>query len=84
MVQNEHGIHARPATILVNEVKKYQAAVTVQNLDRETAAVSAKSMMKVVALGAVKGHRLRFVATGEDAQNAIEGIGAAIAAGLGE
>lgn len=84
VVQNEHGIHARPATILVNEVKKYQAAVTVQNLDRETAAVSAKSMMKVVALGAVKGHRLRFVASGDDAQNAINGIGAAIAAGLGE
>lgn len=84
VVQNEHGIHARPATILVNEAKKYQAAITVENLDRETAAVSAKSMMKVVALGAVKGHRLRFVATGDDAQNAIEGIGAAIAAGLGE
>jgi multiphosphoryl transfer protein len=37
-----------------------------------------------VALGVVKGHRLRFVATGEQAQQAIEGIGAVIHAGLGE
>ncbi len=83
-VRNEHGLHARPAAVLVNEVKKYNASVAVQNLDRETQLVSAKSLMKVVALGVVKGHRLRFVATGEDAQKAIQGIGAAIEAGLGE
>lgn len=83
-VRNEHGLHARPAAMLVNEVKKYNASVAVQNLDRETQLVSAKSLMKVVALGVVKGHRLRFVATGEDAQRAIQGIGAVIDAGLGE
>ena len=83
-VKNEHGLHARPAAILVSEVKKYNANVAVQNLDRDTPLVSAKSLMKVVALGVVKGHRLRFVATGEQAQQAIEGIGVAINAGLGE
>ena len=83
-VKNEHGLHARPAAILVSEVKKYNANVAVQNLDRDTPLVSAKSLMKVVALGVVKGHRLRFVATGEQALQAIEGIGAAINAGLGE
>ena len=83
-VKNEHGLHARPAAILVSEVKKYNANVAVQNLDRNTPFVSAKSLMKVVALGVVKGHRLRFVATGEQAQQAIEGIGASINAGLGE
>lgn len=81
---NEHGLHARPSAVLVNEVKKYNASVAVQNLDRNTQLVSAKSLMKIVALGAVKGHRLRFVATGEEAQRAIDGIGAIIAAGLGE
>ena len=83
-VKNEHGLHARPAAILVSEVKKYNANIAVQNLDRDTPLVSAKSLMKVVALGVVKGHRLRFVATGEQAQQAIEGIGTAINAGLGE
>ncbi len=83
-IKNEHGVHARPGAVLVNEVKKYNATVLVQNLDRGGALVSAKSAMKIVSLGAVKGHRLRFVATGEQAQQAIDGIGAAIAAGLGE
>lgn len=83
-VKNEHGLHARPAAVLVSEVKKYNANVAVQNLDRDTPLVSAKSLMKVVALGVVKGHRLRFVATGEQAQQAIAGIGEAINAGLGE
>ncbi|MFZ7108198.1 fused PTS fructose transporter subunit IIA/HPr protein [Avibacterium avium] len=84
MVRNEHGLHARPAAVLVNEVKKYNASVAVQNVDRDSQLVSAKSLMKVVALGVVKGHRLRFVATGEEAQKALDGIGAAIEAGLGE
>ena len=83
-LKNEHGLHARPCALLVQEAKKYQAAITVENLDRQSAAVNAKSMMKVVALGALKNHKLRFVATGEDAQAAIDAIGAAIAAGLGE
>ncbi|MBS5277759.1 MAG: HPr family phosphocarrier protein, partial [Haemophilus parainfluenzae] len=43
-----------------------------------------KSLMKIVALGVVKGHRLRFVASGEGAQQAIDGIGAVIESGLGE
>ena len=83
-VKNEHGLHARPAAVLVNEVKKYNANIAVQNLDRDTPLVSAKSLMKVVALGVVKGHRLRFVASGEQAQQAIAGIGEVINAGLGE
>lgn len=83
-VHNEHGLHARPSAVLVNEVKKYNATVQVQNLDRESQLVSAKSLMKIVALGVVKGHRLRFVATGEQAQQALDGIGEAIRSGLGE
>ncbi|MBN6077824.1 fused PTS fructose transporter subunit IIA/HPr protein [Aggregatibacter actinomycetemcomitans] len=83
-VKNEHGLHARPAAVLVSEVKKYNANVAVQNLSRDSQLVSAKSLMKVVALGVVKGHRLRFVATGEQAQQAIDGIGAVVNAGLGE
>ena len=84
VIKNEHGLHARPSAVLVNEVKKYQAKIEVQNLDKNSPLVSAKSLMKIVALGATKGTTLRFVATGEDAQAALDGIGAAIDAGLGE
>lgn len=84
VIKNEHGLHARPSAVLVNEVKKYQAKIEVQNLDKNSPLVSAKSLMKIVALGATKGTTLRFVAAGEDAQAALDGIGAAIDAGLGE
>ena len=84
VIKNEHGLHARPSAMLVNEVKKYNASVAVQNLDRNSQLVSAKSLMKIVALGVVKGTRLRFVATGDEAQQAIDGIGAVIESGLGE
>ncbi|HHF3839243.1 TPA: fused PTS fructose transporter subunit IIA/HPr protein [Haemophilus influenzae] len=84
VIKNEQGLHARPSAILVNEVKKYNASVAVQNLDRNSQLVSAKSLMKIVALGVVKGTRLRFVATGEEAQQAIDGISTVIESGLGE
>lgn len=84
VIKDEQGLHARPSAILVNEVKKYNASVAVQNLDRNSQLVSAKSLMKIVALGVVKGTRLRFVATGEEAQQAIDGISAVIESGLGE
>ncbi|HHF5159573.1 TPA: fused PTS fructose transporter subunit IIA/HPr protein [Haemophilus influenzae] len=84
VIKNEQGLHARPSAILVNEVKKYNASVAVQNLDRNSQLVSAKSLMKIVALGVVKGTRLRFVATGDEAQQAIDGISAVIESGLGE
>lgn len=84
VIRNEHGLHARPSAMLVAEVKKYNADIKVQNLDRNSDLVSAKSMMKVVALGVLKGHQLRFVVSGEQAKEALEGIGKAIESGLGE
>ena len=83
-IRNEHGLHARPSAVLVNEVKKFTSKITVQNLTRDSEPVSAKSLMKIVALGVTQGQRLRFIAEGEDAKQAIEALGKAIAEGLGE
>ena len=55
-----------------------------ENLTRGGVSVNAKSLMKIVALGVTQGHRLRFVAEGDDAQAAMEAIGKVISAGLGE
>lgn len=61
-IRNDNGLHARPAAVLVQTVKPFSSKISVENLDRNTAPASAKSAMKVVALGASQGHRLRFVA----------------------
>ncbi|MCW6569170.1 fused PTS fructose transporter subunit IIA/HPr protein [Yersinia ruckeri] len=84
VIRNEHGLHARPGTILVNTIKQFTSEITVTNLDGTGKPANGRSLMKVVALGVKKGNRLRFTANGEDAQTALDAIGAAIAAGLGE
>ncbi|EDV0844549.1 fused PTS fructose transporter subunit IIA/HPr protein [Salmonella enterica subsp. enterica serovar Enteritidis] len=82
VVRNEHG--ARPGTMLVNTIKQFNSEITVTNLDGTGKPANGRSLMKVVALGVKKGHRLRFTAQGEDAEQALKAIGDAIAAGLGE
>ncbi|EAB8001415.1 fused PTS fructose transporter subunit IIA/HPr protein [Salmonella enterica] len=84
VVRNEHGLHARPGTMLVNTIKQFNSEITVTNLDGAGKPANGRSLMKVVALGVKKGHRLRFTAQGEDAEQALKAIGDAIAAGLGE
>lgn len=84
VVRNEHGLHARPGTMLVNTIKQFNSEVTVTNLDGSGKPANGRSLMKVVALGVKKGHRLRFTAQGDDAERALNAIGEAIASGLGE
>lgn len=83
-IRNEHGLHARPGTALVSVIKKFNCDVTVTNLDGSGKPANGRSLMKVVALGVKKGHRLRFTASGEDARAALDAIGEAISSGLGE
>lgn len=83
-IKNSHGLHARPGAMLVAEAKKFESSIKVSNLDGDGKAVNAKSLMKVIALGVKHGHQLQFTADGPDAPQALESIGAAIKAGLGE
>lgn len=83
-IRNSHGLHARPGAMLVAEAKKFESSIKVSNLDGDGKVVNAKSLMKVIALGVKHGHQLQFTAEGPDASQALESIGAAINAGLGE
>ncbi|WP_413502191.1 fused PTS fructose transporter subunit IIA/HPr protein [Serratia proteamaculans] len=84
VIRNEHGLHARPGTALVNVIKQFSSEITVTNLDGSGKPANGRSLMKVVALGVKKGHHLRFTAKGEDAETALKAIGTAINEGLGE
>ena len=72
VVRNEHGLHARPGTMLVNTIKQFESEITVTNLDGTGKPANGRSLMKVVALGVKKGHRLRFTAQGADAEQALK------------
>ena len=84
IVHNPHGLHARPAAVLVKIIKQFESTITVENLDEKSSAVDAKNLMRMVSLGAKNGHQLRFNACGRDARKALNKIGEAINCGLGE
>ncbi len=48
--------------MLVNTIKQFNSDITVTNLDGTGKPANGRSLMKVVALGVKKGHRLRFTA----------------------
>jgi phosphocarrier protein HPr len=63
-VSNKMGIHARPAAMIVRVANKYGADVIVEKDDEQ---VNGKSIMGLMMLAAGNGSRLRFTATGADA-----------------
>lgn len=70
-VTNETGIHARPATTLVNEAMKYESDITLTALKK---AVDLKSIMGVMSLGIYSGTTIEVEANGTDEVDALEGV----------
>lgn len=78
----ETGIHARPATMLVQTAGKYSSDI---NLEFNDKSVNLKSIMGVMSLGVGQGADVTITADGEDEEDAIEGIKAVMKnEGLGE
>ena len=65
-VTNKLGIHARPAAMIVRIANKYSDVDLWIEKDQER--VNAKSIMGVMTLAAGRGSRLRFTATGKQAE----------------
>ena len=67
----ETGIHARPATLLVQTASKYTADIQLTYKDKS---VNLKSIMGVMSLGIGKGAKITITADGNDEKEAMEGI----------
>jgi phosphocarrier protein HPr len=65
LVQNKMGIHARPAAMIVRVTNKFRAEVFVE---KEEEQVNGKSIMGLMMLAAAKGSKIKFIATGDDAE----------------
>ncbi len=72
IIQNEVGLHARPAALFVQTAAKFKAKIRVRNTTRGTPFVEAKSILSVLGLGVAKGHHIELTAEGEDEQAALE------------
>ncbi len=71
IVQNEVGLHARPAKNLVSELNKYVSEVYIE---KDGYRVNAKSIIGVLTLAAVKGTELMVTAEGEDAEEVLDTV----------
>lgn len=67
----ETGIHARPATLLVQAASKFDSDI---NLEYNGKSVNLKSIMGVMSLGVGQGADVTITADGDDAKEAIEAI----------
>ncbi len=65
-VTNPTGLHARPASVFIQTVKKYDATLTVTNRTTGAEPVLVKGMISVMLLGAKQGDELLLQATGPD------------------
>jgi len=83
-VRNRHGLHARPAALLVQAVRGLDAAVSLRNRSTGAAPVSAASLSAVATLGALTGHEIEVTASGAEARRAIDAVLALAADGFGE
>ena len=80
-IQNQNGLHARPAAEIVKIASKFKSEVTIRRDDME---VNGKSIMGVMMLAVEYGTTLWLRANGDDAEQAVEAIAALVAARFGE
>ena len=70
-VNNEVGLHARPATFFIQKANEFKSAIWVEKDERK---VNAKSLLGVLSLGIVKGTTITLIADGPDAKEAVEAL----------
>ena len=70
-IQNNHGLHARPATFFIQKANSYKSSLWVE---KEDCRVNAKSLLGVLSLGIVKGTTITLIADGQDENDAITGL----------
>ena len=80
-VNNPTGLHLRPAGNLCKEAMKYKSMIKFQF--RETTA-NAKSVLSVLGACVKSGDEITLVCEGEDEQEALDALVAAVESGLGE
>jgi dihydroxyacetone kinase phosphotransfer subunit len=73
-VSNPHGLHARPAARLVQQVRGLDAQVRLRNLTTDVGPVPAGSLSRVATLGALTGHQVEVTATGDQARQALDQV----------
>ncbi|MCB0165667.1 MAG: phosphoenolpyruvate--protein phosphotransferase [Anaerolineae bacterium] len=81
LVPNQTGLHARPAAVLANMARKFQADIHLQHGDEQA---NAKSVVGIMNLNVGYQAKVMLIAHGPDAREAIDMLAPMIREGLGE
>ena len=71
IVQNELGLHARPAMQFVDLANQFKSEIKVVKFGEEPGEADGKSVMQMIILAATEGTKMRIDAKGEDAEEAV-------------
>jgi phosphotransferase system HPr (HPr) family protein len=81
VIPNPVGLHARPAAVLSQLAQKYESSIRLKRGDDQG---NAKSVMAIMAMAVLKGHKVQVIAHGPDAAQAAEELAEELRLGLGE
>ena len=70
-VQNQVGLHARPATFFIQKANEFKSSIWVEKEERR---VNAKSLLGVLSLGIVGGTKIRIIVDGSDEEAAMNAL----------
>jgi phosphocarrier protein len=68
-ILNRAGIHARPASLIVQTAQQFDSSIWIE---KEDVKINAKSIMNILTLGATYQTQLTLSAEGEDEEEAVE------------
>ena len=81
IVNNQVGLHARPATFFIQKANEFKCSVWVEKEERK---VNAKSLLGILSLGIVKGTTIKLIADGNDEKEAVEALSQLISSDFAE
>ena len=70
-VQNQVGLHARPATFFIQKSNEFKSSIWVEKDERR---VNAKSLLGVLSMGITGGMTITLIADGPDETEALNGL----------
>ncbi len=80
-VQNQEGLHARPATFFIQKANEFKSTIWVEKEERR---VNAKSLLGVLSLGIVGSMNIKIIADGPDENDAVDGLVNLVNSGFAE
>jgi phosphocarrier protein HPr len=80
-IVNKFGLHARPAMSFVKQANKFTCNIEVT---KGALTIDGKSIMSIMRLAATKGTKLKIIADGEDASEAIDALDELVKSSFGE